>query len=76
MLYNNSSTNQLFLNNSKWFKNVSTVDIPGEVSDFLSLGPKFSVNADKKNIRVEQLLADVENIIDEIPDNIKDLTRA
>ena len=34
----------LFFDNAKWFKNISDTDIPSEISDFLSLGPKFSVS--------------------------------
>lgn len=71
------SRDGLFIDNSKWFKNLSDVNIPQDISDLLSLGPKFAVPCEEKSrLRLDRFLADVENIIEELPDNSKDLTRA
>lgn len=67
----------LFTDNKKWFKNVSSVDIPLEQSEFLSLDPKFDISCSEKDIKLEFFLSDIENIISEIPETfIKDLMRA
>lgn len=72
----NSKQQTLFLDNEKWFKNVSSIDIPSDISDFLSLGPKFSIPITGKEIKFETILADVENIIEETPTNSRDILRA
>ncbi|CAG9760380.1 unnamed protein product [Ceutorhynchus assimilis] len=46
--------------NSKWFKNLTSVNIPEEVENILLLGPKFSLPPDKNDISIKHLLADVE----------------
>lgn len=66
----------LFLDNSKWFKNLSDVNIPGDVSDFLSLGPDFSVGYINKKSLIKNLLMDVENILNDVPQEQRDITRA
>lgn len=73
---NRSKENVLFLDNKKWFKNISSVDIPQEICDFLSLGPKFGVTCQRDDLRIDRFLADVENIIDITPDECKDILRA
>ena len=71
-----SNAEKLFLNNSGWFKNLSDVDIPTEVSDFLSLGPKFGVSPTGLNLHIKHFLADIEDIIYEVPDQNKNILRA
>lgn len=67
---------RLFIDNSKWFMNVSDVDIPKEVSEFLSLGPKFGVSPTVRDFETKNFLADVECIVSDIPDDNKNNIRA
>lgn len=60
----------------KWFKNLTDIVIPDEIQQFLSLGPKFSVCPTIKDIRIDSLLADLEDIIDNFNENDKNLYRA
>lgn len=67
---------KMFVNNEKWFKNISDVDIPSDIVDFLSLGSKFGIAPTGKNLNVKRFLADVENIIVEHPDEDQNILRA
>lgn len=62
--------NKPFTSNAKWFMNISDVDIPTEVSDFLSLGPKFGVPVVAKHVNYNRLLADVESIVVATSDDV------
>lgn len=64
-----------FGNNSKWFKNVSNIDIPKDIADFLSLGPKFGVH-EGNGFNVEQFIADVECILGDVPSEQANIMRA
>lgn len=66
----------LFVDNSKWFKNVSSAEIPTDISDFLSLGPKFGVPVVGKDLNIGRFIADVEGIIAEVPDEAANVMRA
>lgn len=70
------SNKKLFTDNSNWFKNLSDIEIPKDISDFLSLGPKFSITPVGNNVNINNFLADVESIIDVIPQQEKNTTRA
>lgn len=48
---------------TKWFRNVSSVQIPNDITQLLSLGPKFSIEIPKKEVSVQRILAEVENIL-------------
>lgn len=62
---------------SKWFKNVSNIQIPDDIRSFLSLGPRFSVEIPKKEVSVQKLLADVDNIINRFQgENRQNILRA
>ena len=67
---------KLFNNNSKWFKNLTGRDFPEEISNFLSLGPKFTLNATTHDVPIAVLLSQVENIIQALPSDQQDLYRA
>ncbi|XP_044764379.1 uncharacterized protein LOC123320947 [Coccinella septempunctata] len=68
--------NVLFQDNSNWFRNLSDIEIPRDVSDFLSLGPDFSVGYINKRSLIKNVLMDVENILSEVPQEQRDITRA
>lgn len=70
---NNSVT--FFKNNSKWFRNISGFDIPNDIADFLSLGPKFGVNEGNR-FNVEQFIADIECILSDVPSEQANILRA
>ena len=67
---------KLFNNNSKWFKNLTNKDFPEDISSFLSLGPKFALNATSNDVPIAVLLSQVENIIQALPSDQQDLYRA
>lgn len=68
---------ELFKDNRKWFCNISDIDIPKDVADFLSLGPKFGVSPTGLDLNIKTFLADVEDIIVDIPDeNHRNILRA
>ncbi|XP_044749738.1 uncharacterized protein LOC123310338 [Coccinella septempunctata] len=60
----------------KWFKNLSTMEIPEEVKTVLSLGGKFSVPINPREVKVKNLIADVEGILDTVEEDIRDTLRA
>lgn len=47
---------------SRWFKNISQLQFPKEIYDFLSLGPKFSIAPSKRDISIPRILAEIESI--------------
>lgn len=46
----------------KWFKNISTTDVPADIANFLALGPKFSIQPENQEISTPHILAEVETI--------------
>lgn len=58
-----------------WFKNLTDVVIPSNVSTFLALGKKFSVPVSAKEIPINKLITDVEDIISKTPENGRDILR-
>lgn len=68
----NCEHNRFFKNNIKFFQNLSTsVKIPQEIADFLSLGPKFVKPCINKDVRIHTF--SVGNIITIILENLRDL---
>ena len=63
-------------NNDGWFVNLSDTTVPEIVKNFLSLGPKFGINADASSVSVPRLLADVESIITRTPIVNRDTIRS
>jgi len=59
-----------------WIKNLTTINIPDDVLKFLALGFKFSVAPDRSDISIKGLLASFENIITQLPTEVRDITRA
>lgn len=59
----------------KWFKNLSSIQIPEDVENFLSLGSKFSVAVPVSEIPMNNLITDVEDIIQKTPEENRDLYR-
>lgn len=51
-----------------WIKNLTEIDIPNEVSNFLALGPKFSIEPVLNDINIPKLLSDVDHIVKNIND--------
>lgn len=70
------SDGRLFVDNSKWFRNISNIEIPKDIQDFLSLGPKFGISPTYEQLNIKNFLADVETIIDEVPEVNKNMLRA
>ncbi|XP_044754436.1 uncharacterized protein LOC123313562 [Coccinella septempunctata] len=60
----------------RWLKNISNKPIPEDVRSVLSLGSKFSLQATKKDIKLENIIADVEYIIGYIPEETREIQRA
>ncbi|KAL5274106.1 hypothetical protein ACFFRR_000700 [Megaselia abdita] len=52
----------------KCIRNTTNVLIPEEVNTILSFGPKFNLPVNNNNLPIYQLMADVEDIINEIPE--------
>lgn len=76
-LFNNDNiADKLFVDNSKWYLNISNVDIPKDIADFLSLGPKFGVPVVGNQINVKRFLADVESVVESVPEDDRNLLRA
>ncbi|KAK9882867.1 hypothetical protein WA026_023621, partial [Henosepilachna vigintioctopunctata] len=72
----NPPNDQLFIDNTRWFRNISSTTIPTTISDFLSLGPKFALKCKQNNIKIDRLLADIESVISEAPEERRDSLRA
>ncbi|XP_074028848.1 uncharacterized protein [Leptinotarsa decemlineata] len=47
-----------------WIKNLTDIEIPQDIKNFLALGPKFSIQPCLKDINVPHLLADIDYIVD------------
>ncbi|XP_044755034.1 uncharacterized protein LOC123313987 [Coccinella septempunctata] len=60
----------------KWFKNLTTELLPEEVKTTLSLGNKFGISTNIRETSLRRLVADIENILDMIPNDERDLLRA
>ncbi|XP_030763974.1 uncharacterized protein LOC115888393 [Sitophilus oryzae] len=60
----------------KWFKNLTDVDIPQDIIDLISLGPKFCLCPTTNDISIPSLLADLERIIYNFDNEQKDTFRA
>lgn len=71
----NTNLNRL-VTHEKWFKNLSRVDIPNNVKTLLSLGSKFSLQISTKDIPVNKLIADVEDILQKTQNTNRDLLRS
>lgn len=63
-------------NNSKWVFNLSNLEIPSDIFQFLSLGSKFGLPITRSRIHKGELLADIESIIYNVPIEYKDILRA
>ena len=61
---------------SSWFKNLTNIDIPKEVIDLLSLGPKFSICPNTYEINIVGVLGDLEQVLVSFNDQDKDCFRA
>lgn len=64
------------LSTNKWFKILLHVNIPKDISDLISLGPKFALPAAKTELKLKKFLVDAENIIEDLSDYFRDSTRA
>lgn len=60
----------------KWLKNLSKKTIPDTVKNLLSLGSKFSLPITNKDIKIENIIADVEYALLAVPENRRDIIRA
>lgn len=60
----------------KWFKNISSKQIPHNVELVLSLGPKFNLHTTVKDINLEILLAHVEQLVSKIQESKRNLVRS
>lgn len=58
-----NKNNELIKTNDTWVKNLTNIDIPGDIKSFLSLGAKFALPPSCRDISVKSMLANVENII-------------
>lgn len=60
----------------EWFKNLSSKIIPNDVQTMLALGPRFSLHVPVREISVDNLIADIEHILDSVPERNRDFYRA
>ena len=67
---------RLFGDNSAWIVNKSTMDIPPEVLDFLSLGPGFAVPGKPRKHEICQFVSELESILDEVDQDTAEVVRA
>ena len=65
-----------FKTEEKWIKNLSEVNIPGDVKKFLALGPKFALPVAKGDLSIVHLLADVESIVSKVDVEHRNLVTA
>lgn len=76
MMLTRSKNNVKFFNdNKKWLVNLTSVDVPEEVVNLLSLGPKFNLPVDAHNFDLKRLLMYLENIINELKTDTKNVVR-
>lgn len=54
----------------QWFKNLSSTPIPADVQQILALGPKFAVNHTKSDYPTYETIAEIENVIYNLDENI------
>lgn len=59
----------------RWFMNLTDLNIPENIVTTLSLGRKFSIPVSTKDIPIKKLIADVEDIVEKIPENRRDVLR-
>ncbi|XP_044749651.1 uncharacterized protein LOC123310247 [Coccinella septempunctata] len=60
----------------RWIKNLTNKPLPTTVKNILSLGSKFSVPTTKKDIKVDNLIADLEYALLTVPEDRRDVLRA
>lgn len=60
----------------RWIKNLTNKPLPTTVKNILSLGSKFSVPTTKKDIKIDNLIADLEYALLAVPENRRDVLRA
>lgn len=60
----------------KWLKNLSGKSLPETVKNLLSLGSKFSVSFNKKDIKIDNLIADLEYVLLGVPEDRRNVLRA
>jgi hypothetical protein len=68
-------SNEKLLVQEKWLINLTPYQFPPEMKKLLSLGPKFSLPGSLKKKDVFELIADTEQILEDIDENVKDDVR-
>lgn len=68
--------NECIKTKESWIKNLTNVEIPGEISNFLALGFKFALSPSNKEIDVTKTLANIENMLYMCPEAQKNIYRA
>lgn len=61
---------------NKWFRNISSKQIPDNVRLLLSMGPKFNLHTTVKDVNIEQFLSYVEQLVSKVEKNKRNLIRA
>lgn len=56
-----------------WFKNISDTIIPPDISDFLALGPKFSIKPSTRDVSIPHILANIECATAKLPTQERNL---
>ncbi|XP_044762033.1 uncharacterized protein LOC123319229 [Coccinella septempunctata] len=70
------SVNVNFRVQDRWFRNLTGAEIPPEVKITLSLGSKFNIPVNLKEVKVKDLIADVESILDLVEEDKRNTLRA
>ncbi|XP_044747481.1 zinc finger Y-chromosomal protein 1-like isoform X2 [Coccinella septempunctata] len=65
-----------FKTQDKWLKNLTRTTLPEDVKTMLALGPKFSVPVSANQTPIYRLITDIEDLIQKIPNERRDLLRA
>lgn len=73
--YNRLKTEQTVTINTEecWIKNLTDIDVPTDVKNFLALGPKFSISPGKGDFSLVGLLADIDCITKKVNTDDKNL---
>lgn len=73
--FNRLKTEQTVVINTEecWIKNLTDIDVPADIKNFLALGPKFSVSPTKKDFSLVGLLADIDCITKKANTNDRNL---
>lgn len=75
-LFQHQSIKNNIISQPHWLKNLTNTEIPQDITNFLAMGPKFSIQPSRQDIDIPLLLADVDFLVDKIQTKEKNLLLA